>query len=137
MESKNLVKKEGLMRLPEARKGEISSIHHICQEPGCKTEFFGNPIRKYCDFHTNPSNRYRDRNPYQFKNSINLILPGDFKSKSADLDWPCRMCGSIYEFRYIPGQKEYPAYCPKCRNLRKIIDFDPDAKIEKRKKAEY
>ncbi len=113
------------------RKSKREHEWKYCGEEGCNKRFFGHPLRKYCEYHRKPHRRKKDPEAGLFaKPSINLILPDDLHVKAVDMEGSCRICGKSYVFRYLPGQKEYPAFCESHRNLRIIRKYMSEVLFE-------
>ena len=49
------------MKLPIYQSGRRRIKLKKCQEPGCEREFWGHPIRKYCDLHSDIKARQKPK----------------------------------------------------------------------------
>jgi len=111
------------MNLPQYHKNKAKKLK-ICQEPSCGKEFWGHPIAKYCEIHSNPKLRKRKRKVYEDVNIKNQTFNHSFTS-TTDVEFTCQVPGCIKRFtvKVHPRQFTYPKYCEEHRSEFKRNDF--------------
>lgn len=109
--------------MPKYKKKKIEKLK-ICQEPGCGKEYYGNPISKYCELHTDPHNRIRKRKLVQDSNMANMRFDHNYID-TVDVEFNCSLpgCDKKYSVKVYPGIFVYSKYCEEHRNEFKRKQF--------------
>jgi len=104
------------MQLPKYKFVEKKSIKY-CQYMECNREYYGRPIQKYCDFHTDPHNRKRIRPKAEGPQIKNQVFIHKFKSRTK-IEFSCALdgCEKLFKVEVFPKQYVYPKYCAKHRS---------------------
>ena len=105
-----------MMQLPKYKPVEKKTLKY-CDYMECGKEFFGRPIQKYCDFHTDPHHRKRIRHRHEGPAIKNQIFMHHFKDKTK-IEFECALegCGKDFEVDVYPKLYVYPKYCEHHRN---------------------
>jgi hypothetical protein len=96
-----------------------------CKYMGCEKEFYGVPIQKYCDFHTDPHNRKRIRQKPEDIQIKNQLFLHKFQNPT-QIEFHCALDGCDKEF-YVdiyPKQFVYPKYCEEHRSEFRRFNYD-------------
>ena len=91
--------------------------HKYCQYLDCNKEFWGRPIQKYCDFHTDPHHRKRIRPKPEDPQVRNMVFAHTFH-QATDTEFECALegCEHHFDVTLYPGQQVYPKFCEKHRS---------------------
>ena len=103
------------MNLPAYRKQENNKLKY-CEYEECNREFFGGPVRKYCDIHTDSKNRKKVRKKINLEDSL-MHFEHNFKEKTT-IEFMCSFdgCSIPYRVDVAPKRDDYPKYCRRHMN---------------------
>lgn len=103
------------MQLPNYRPKDKLSFK-CCSYLDCGKEFYGRPVQKYCEFHTDPHNRKRIRLKSEGPAIKNQLFFHNFHN-SIITNFVCALdgCSEIFQVKVYPKQHIYPKYCEKHR----------------------
>ena len=96
----------------------------ICAVPGCCAEFYGSPLRKYCDLHRNPRNRPKTKRELEPITAKNQIFPHHF-FHATQVSFKCALdgCENLFPVTVYPRIFVYPKYCPEHRTIHRREHF--------------
>lgn len=109
--------------MPIYQKKTRTKFKH-CKEPGCGKEFWGHPIAKYCEEHSDIKNRVKKERVGPTLDDLNMVYKHDLKEPS-EMSFNCCLdgCDKSYNVIIFPKQEIYPKFCTEHRNSFKRETF--------------
>lgn len=113
---KILISKEGTMELPKYTPKQ-KKTHKHCKYLNCGKPFWGTPIQKYCEYHTDPHHRKRIRPKPEGPAVKNQLFYHGFQ-RTTQIEFACALdgCHETFMVEVYPKQFVYPKYCQAHRS---------------------
>ncbi|GHV13155.1 hypothetical protein AGMMS49938_07220 [Fibrobacterales bacterium] len=96
----------------------------VCQEPGCGKTFWGHPIAKYCEEHSDIKQRQKPKKEFDTLEMRNMLFKHNYLDP-IEVPFKCCLdgCNNSFSIKVFPKQYVYPRFCLEHRNDFKRKNF--------------